>query len=132
MKSIIEYNENINSLIINDGSKQHSYILKLLMILNLLNAIIRIFKKNIDGFELYLWIFIGSISIFLLTHQYFKSDTSKEISITSIKHLKVKKVFGDERFSLILKNGRKRRLIIRENSSEIKNIIKSIGIKIIS
>jgi len=132
MKSIIEFNENTNSLTINDGLKNNSLIMNFLMFLNILNSALRVFKKNISNFEFYLWIFIGLISILVLLYKFFKTVSSKEIKVDNIKYLKIKEVFGNERFSLILKNGKKRIVIIRKNSSEIKNTISDIGIKIIS
>ena len=132
MKSIIEFNKNTNSLTINDGLKNNSLIMNFLMFLNILNSALRVFKKNISNFEFYLWIFIGLISILVLLYKFFKTVSSKEIKVDNIKYLKIKEVFGNERFSLILKNGKKRIVIIRKNSSEIKNTISDIGIKIIS
>jgi len=132
MKSIIEFNKNTNSLTINDGLKNNSLIMNFLMFLNILNSALRVFKKNISDFEFYLWIFIGLISILVLLYKFFKTVSSKEIKVDNIKYLKIKEVFGNERFSLILKNGKKRIVIIRKNSSEIKNTISDIGIKIIS
>ena len=57
----IEYNETEKTVEIKDGLKNQYLILKILMILNLTNALIRIFGKNTTeyGFIEYFWIGLG-------------------------------------------------------------------------
>jgi len=108
----IKYNESENSIEIKDGLKNQYLILKILMILNLANAIIRIFGKQTTeyGFIEYIWIGLGIISLIVLFMFLFKMSTAEKISIGEITGLEEKIVFGKKRFSLKLKNGKKRNL----------------------
>ena len=108
----IKYNEIEKSIEIKDGLKNQYLILKILMILNLTNALIRIFgKKTTDyGFIEYFWIGLGLISLIVLVMFVFKMSTAEKISIGEISRLEEKTVFGKKRFALELKNGKKRNL----------------------
>ena len=108
----IKYNETEKTIEINDGLKNQYLILKILMILNLTNALIRIFGKNTTeyGFIEYFWIGLGLISLIVLFMFIFKMSTADKISIREIKRLEEKNVFGQKRFALKLKNGKKRNL----------------------
>lgn len=108
----IEYNETEKTIEIKDGLKNQYLILKILMILNLTNALIRIFGKNTTeyGFIEYFWIVLGLISLIILVMFIFKMSTAGKISIEEIKRLEEKTVFGQKRFALELKNGKKRNL----------------------
>lgn len=108
----IEFNESENSIEIKDGLKNQYLILKILMILNLANAIIRIFGKRTTeyGFIEYFWVGLGIISLVFLFMFIFKMSTAEKISIGEITELEEKRIFGKKRFSLKLKNGKKRNL----------------------
>ena len=108
----IKLNESENSIEIKDGQKNQYLILKILMILNLANAVIRIFGKQTTeyGFIEYFWIGLGIISLVVLFMFVFKLSTAEKISIVEITELEEKTVFGNNRFSLKLKNGKKRNL----------------------
>ena len=108
----IEFNELENSIVIKDGLKNQYLILKILMILNLANAIIRIFGKQTAeyGFIEYFWIGLGIISLVVLFMFVFKMSTAEKISIVEITELEEKTAFGKNRFSLKLENGKKRNL----------------------
>ncbi len=108
----IEFNESEKSIVIKDGLKNQYLILKILMILNLANATIRIFGKQTTEYGLveYFWIGLGVISLVVLIVFLFKMSTEEKISITEINRLEEKTVFGKKRFSLKLKNGKKRNL----------------------
>lgn len=130
----IEFNESENSIEIKDGSKNQYLILKILMILNLANAIIRIFgKQTIEyGFIDYFWIGLGIISLVILFMFVFKISTAEKISIGEIMKLEEKTVFGKNRFSLTLKNGKKRNLVNFKDQFElvkIRELFTEIGIE---
>ena len=73
----IKLNESENSIEIKDGQKNQYLILKILMILNLANAVIRIFGKQTTeyGFNEYSWIGLGIISLVVLFMFLFKIFT---------------------------------------------------------
>ena len=108
----IGFNKSENSIEIKDGLKNQYLILKILMILNLANAIIRIFGKQTTEYGPieYFWIVLGIISLVVLFMFVFKLSTEEKISIVEITELEEKTVFGKNRFSLKLKNGKKRNL----------------------
>lgn len=108
----VKFNESENAIDIKDGLKSQYLILKILMILNLANAIIRIFGKATTeyGFMEYIWIGLGIISLVALLMFLFKMSTADKILIEEITELEEKTVFGKKRFSLKLKNGKKRNL----------------------
>ncbi|MDT0540689.1 hypothetical protein [Croceitalea sp. P059] len=108
----IEYIETEKTIQIKDGLKNQYLFIKILMILNLTNALIRIFGKNTNeyGFIEYFWIGLGLLSLIILVMFIIKMSTSEKISIEEIKGLEEKTVFGKKRFALKLKNGKKRNL----------------------
>ena len=129
----IKLNESENSIEIKDGLNNQYLILKILMILNLANAIIRIFGKQTTeyGFIEYFWIGLGIISLVAFFMFVFKLSTAEKISIVEITGLEEKTVFGNNRFSLKLKNGKKRNLGNFKNQFELvkaRELFTKIGI----
>ena len=102
----IKLNESENSIKIKDGLKNQYLILKILMILNIANAVIRIFGKQTTeyGFIEYFWIGLGIISLVVLFIFLFKMSTAENIHVEQISRLLEKTVFGKKRFVLKLKN----------------------------
>ena len=117
----INYNKTENSIEIKDGLRNHYFMLMVVMILNLINAIIRLAKfiKSEFGIEEFFWLAIGIISLIFLYLYLFKRSTAEKIKVNEIKKLTEKKVFGNKRFSLDLKNGKKRILGSFKNENEI-------------
>src|SRR5690606_10065572 len=129
----IKFNEIEKSIEIKDGLKNQYLILKFLMILNLTNALIRIFGKKTTeyGFIEYLWIGIGLISLIVLFIFVFKMSTSEKISVEEISGLEEKTVFGKHRFALKLKNGQKRILANFKSQCDLtkaRELFSEIGI----
>jgi len=129
----IELNESENSIEIKDGLKNQYLILKILMVLNLANAVIRIFGKQTTeyGFIEYIWIGLGIISLVVLFMFLFKMSTAKKIPIGQINRLEEKTVFGKKRFALELKNGKKRNLgnfKIQSDFIKARELFRTIGI----
>ncbi len=129
----IEFNESENSIEIKDGLKYQYLILKILMILNLANAIIRIFRKNINEYRSieYFWIVLGAISLIVLFLFLFKKSAAEKIDVRKINRLKEKSVFGRKRFTLELKNGKNRDLGNFNNEFElaqVRELFAKIGI----
>jgi hypothetical protein len=129
----INYNKAENSIEIKDGLKNHYFMLMVVMILNLINAIIRLtkFTKSEFGIEEFFWLAIGIISLISLYLHFFKRSTAEKIKVDEIKKLTEKNVFGNKRFSLDLKNGKKRILGSFKNENEIvelRLLLTDIGI----
>ena len=103
----IKLNESENSIEIKDGLNNQYLILKILMILNLANAVIRIYGKQTTeyGFIEYIWVGLGIISLVVLFMFLFKMSTAENIPVQQISRLEEKTVFGKKRFALELKNG---------------------------
>ena len=109
-------------------------MLKILLILNLTNASIRLIGQDrLDyGVVEYFWIAIGLISLLALYYFLFKLSTSEKISVGDIKSLKEKSVLGRKRFSLELTNGKQRHLGNFKNEFELakfKELVEIAGIK---
>ena len=129
----LKYNDSENTIEIKDGLKNQYLILKILMILNLANALIRLIGRNKseNGLIEYFWIAIGTISIIALFFFLFKNSTAEKIKVGQIKRLNEKSVFGRKRFSLELKNGKKRILGNFKNEFELvkmRDILTKVGI----
>ena len=129
----IKLNESENSIEIKDGLNNQYLILKILMILNLANAVIRIFGKQTTeyGFNEYSWIGLGIISLVVLFMFLFKMSTAENIPVEQVSRLEEKTVFGKKRFTLELKNGKKRNLGSFKTQSDLikaRELFKIIGI----
>ncbi len=122
MKSLIKYNQNKKAITINDGIKEQNFLINTLLILNIANSVLWIYIKKTEPLFYYLWLTIGLFSLILLFLKLTKISTSKEIKIQDIKDIKTKKVLGNEKIYLLLKNGKKR-YILAKNSPEIKKIL---------
>ncbi|ADV47574.1 hypothetical protein Celal_0231 [Cellulophaga algicola DSM 14237] len=130
----IKYIAQEKSIEINDGLKTSYLIIGFLMLLNIFNAVINLYKIK-DG-ELnmigYIWIFVGAISIGAVVYVLLKKTTLKKIPLDQIKRLKEKQILGRKRFSLELQNGKLRDLIKLGTQSDIKELKKmfnDIGIE---
>lgn len=131
----INYNEKEKSIEIKDDLKSNFLLMKFLIVLNLLNAILRLINLGETGFgsmEI-LWLIIGLGSLILLYFFLFKKSTSGKIKLDRIKKLREKSIFGRKRYSLELVNGKQRDLHNFKDEYEIaklKGILKDLGIKI--
>lgn len=130
----ITYNEKENSLEIKDGIKKQYFILKLLMVLNLINALVRLIDVNKSefGFIEFIWLTLGILSLILLYFFIFKRSTAQKIEIDKIKGLKEKSAFGRKRFYLELSDGKQRNLLSFKNEFEfakIRELLTHVGIE---
>ena len=130
----IEYNKSENSIQIRDGLKRSYLLLKILLILNLTNATIRLIGQDrLDyGVIEYFWIAIGLISLLALYYFLFKISTADKIPVDDIKSLREKSVFGRKRYSFELTNGKQRHLGNFKSEFDLakfKELVKVAGIK---
>lgn len=130
----IIYNEIEKSIEIKDGLKTHYFALKILLLLNLLNAVLNIYDINTTGigFLEITWMILGVISLILLYIIIIKNTALEKIPVEAIEKLKEKSIFGRKRISFLLKNGKRRNLVEVKATSELLNLKKmcnEIGIK---
>ncbi|MDW5290796.1 hypothetical protein [Formosa sp. PL04] len=131
----IVFNENEKSIEIKDGLKTQYLFLKIMLIFTLINSIVfPVFvldKKQLKWLG-FIWVIIGLASIIMLIYQLMKKSTSEKLNLTEISSLTENRVFGRQRFSLKLTNGKLRDLVEMKNESDItetKKLFKSIGIE---
>lgn len=130
----IQYNQTNKSIQIEDKLKTRYLLLKLLMTVNLVNAVLNLsnMMNNNLNYIGYLWIFIGALSFGFLLYLLLKKTTINQIPIERISSLREKMVLGRKKFSLELTNGKFRDLTDIKTESEIeelKKIFSKIGIK---
>lgn len=129
----IKYNETDKSIEIKDGMKTHYFVMKLLMSLNLINAILNLYDVNKTGFGFIeiVWLILGIASIIILFLFVYKKSTSEKIPVDKIERIKEKSVFGRRKFSIQLKDGKNRDLNEIKTQSEfneLKKMFSEIGI----
>ena len=130
----LHYNTQDETLVIQDGLKNHHFLLKLLMILNLLNAVLNVSTFSISsiGFMQLVWLFLGLVSIVVLYNLTVKNTTSEKIPVSAIKGLKEYSFFGKKRLAIVLNNGKKRDLVevkTPQEFKEVRKIMKQVGVK---
>nr|WP_315158779.1 hypothetical protein [uncultured Flavobacterium sp.] len=130
----LHYNIQDQTLVIQDGLKNHHFLLKLLMILNLLNAVLNVSTFSISsiGFMQLVWFFLGLVSVVVLYNLTVKNTTLEKIPVSAIKGLKEYSFFGKRRLAIVLNNGKKRDLVEMKTPQEFKEarkIMKQIGVK---
>lgn len=132
----IIFNENEKSVEIKDGLKTHYWMVKIMMIFNIINSILFLAlvlnKKQMAWFG-FIWVIIGMASIIGLIYQIKYKTASEKLKLSDIHALVEKQFFGRKRFSLKLKNGKLRDLKAMKNELDIKKtkaLFENIGIQI--
>lgn len=131
----INYNQKDKTIDIKDGLKSQYFMIKALMILNLVNALLNVSYISEDGigFMQIIWLILGIVSIVVLYFFFFKKSSQEKIEIKTIERLTEKTVFGSKRMSLKLKNGKSRDLAYLKTSEEIskvKKMLTKIGVTV--
>lgn len=121
----VSYNETSQSIEIRDGLKKQYLLLKFLMILNLVNAIMRLVNKEVTSYEFleYTWVFVGFISLVALFMFIFRLSALENIPIDEIISVEDKTYFGKRRFAFVLKNGKKRNLGSFKSEQELADTL---------
>lgn len=130
----LHYNTQEQTLVIQDGLKNHHFLLKVLMVLNLLNAALNVSTFSISniGFMQLVWFFLGLLSIVVLYNLTVKNTTLENIPVSAIKGVKEYSFFAKKRLALVLTNGKKRDLADAKTPQEFKEarkIMKQVGVK---
>lgn len=129
----VTYNEEEKIVEIKDRLKTSYFMLRIILLLNILNASINLYNMNdreLDGIG-FIWVFVGILSAGILTYGLLKKTTLEKIPLNQIQRLKEKQFFGKKRFSLELKNGKTRDLIKIDSQADItvlKHMFSEIGI----
>lgn len=131
----INYNQKDETIDIKDGLKSQYFMIKALMILNLVNALLNVSYISEDGigFMQIIWLILGIVSIVVLYFYFFKKSSQEKIEIKTIERLTEKTVFGSKRLSLKLSNGKSRDLAYLKTSEEIskvKKMLSKIGVSV--
>jgi hypothetical protein len=130
----IEYDKSAKAIHIKDGLKKVYLILKIMLMLNIANALIRLIGQDrMDSGTLeYVWMAIGCISLIALYFFLFKLSTSERIPVDNIKSLKKKSILERQSFSFELTNGKRRHLGNFKNEAELaefKDLLETAGIR---
>ncbi|WP_281847009.1 hypothetical protein [Olleya namhaensis] len=131
----INYNQKDKTIDIKDGLKSQYFMIKALMILNLVNALLNVSYISEDGigFMQIIWLILGIVSIVVLYFFFFKKSSQEKIKIKTIERLTEKTVFGSKRMTFKLTNGKSRDLAYLKTSEEIskvKKMLTKIGVPV--
>jgi hypothetical protein len=132
----LEFNKGKQQITIKDDVPTHSWLIMVLMLVNILNMSVQLFSMSYHKNEL-LFVFmtlLAAISITVMLFYLLKRSWKTTYQLSNIKGLETKKVFGRDRTFLKLVNGKKRSFSILKNENELnnlKNTLTSIGIKTI-
>ncbi len=113
---------------IEDNFKFTIWMVKFVMIANVVQTLMRIFNASISEWDTltWLWIPIGIFSLFMLFY-FSKLSTAEVIPLEDIQHSVYKNFFGRKRLSLKLKNGKTRYLPTKSINQiqEVQNFLNS-------
>ncbi|WP_064966781.1 hypothetical protein [Tenacibaculum ovolyticum] len=132
----LEFNKEKQQITIKDDVPTHSWLIMVLMLVNILNMSVQLFSMSYHKNEL-LFVFmtlLAAISIAVMLFYLLKRSWKTTYHLSKIKGVETKKVFGRDRTFLKLVNGKKRSFSILKNENELnnlKNTLTSIGIKTI-
>ncbi|WP_028888299.1 hypothetical protein [Tenacibaculum ovolyticum] len=132
----LEFNKEKEQITIKDDVPTHSWLIMVLMLVNILNMSVQLFSMSYHKNEL-LFVFmtlLAAISIAVMLFYLLKRSWKTTYQLSKIKGVETKKVFGRDRTFLKLVNGKKRSFSILKNENELnnlKNTLTSIGIKTI-
>ncbi|WP_298473184.1 hypothetical protein [uncultured Maribacter sp.] len=125
----VTYNQQEETIEIEDKTKIHIFLFKILTLVIIWNAGLHVYLLNNRSLSSvsYAWIFISILSLITLLFLIFKKSSLEKIPLERIRGLKRKDFFGRRSLSLILKNGKSRDIIYLKNQSEIAELNKTIS-----
>lgn len=132
-KMNITYNEQNKAIDINDGLKNHYFLVKTLLIITLINAILNLYdiSKSSLGFMEIIWMLLGVVSIKMLYSLFFKESSAERIQIAEVLSFQEKTKFGKKQYYFELINGKKRYVKTIKTEVDLKNfrtVLKKAGI----
>lgn len=124
----IELDQENRQLKIDDNIKFQYWMLRFVMICNIVSASLKVFSASIPEWDMltWFWIPIGIFSLFMLFY-FLSLSTAEVIPFENIEYPILKNFFGRKRLSLKLKNGKTRHLPIKspKEIQEIQDLLKS-------
>ncbi|WP_405326737.1 hypothetical protein [Leeuwenhoekiella sp. LLG6367-2.1] len=124
-KSLKIYHQVENkSIYIDDDHNSYMFLQKFLMVLILANSILNLLNifENRIRFQSVVWILMGVLSIYYLYIYFFKITMKDELPISLISHLSKRTFFRPNHYSIVLKNGKKRRLPQVKTQDDVKQL----------
>ncbi|WP_299119709.1 hypothetical protein [uncultured Tenacibaculum sp.] len=132
----LEFNKLKKEISIKDEVANHTWLIIILMIVNVFNMT---FQLSYISFEKNELLFIGLVilalvSILVIFFFFTKRSWKSMYKLEEIEGVEVKKIYGRERIFLKLLNGKRRSFPILKNLEEIENLKKTLtnmGIKLV-
>lgn len=132
----LEFNKLKKEISIKDEVANHTWLIIILMIVNVFNMA---FQLSYISFEKNELLFIGLVilalvSILVIFFFFTKRSWKSMYKLEEIEGVEVKKIYGRERIFLKLLNGKRRSFPILKNLEEIENLKKTLtnmGIKLV-
>lgn len=131
----INYREEEQMILIDDGFKKQYWLINGLAILNIINAVlyplIILKDKHSESFG-FIWVIIGILSLLGLIYQLSKKSAAEKLQLSEITGLKEKEFLGRRSLSLQLKSGKLRDLTNLKGQKDFaaaKEFFSRIGIK---
>jgi len=131
MKTTVTYNQDKNAIVIKDGINNWALMTNIIMVLNIMNALLRIFNKKTGQTEFYIWLTLGIISLLFLIYNLIYNSFLKEISLKNIDHLEIKHNHKRDVYSLFFKNGKRRKILVPKDNVKVLETIKNVNIEIL-
>ena len=121
----VTYNEAAKAIEIKDGLKSHQFLMKIMMIILLINAILNLSNDKIAfGFMKVLWLVIGMFAVVILHKYIFKKTGSEKIPADQIKGLGESVFLGRKKYFIVLQNGKQRDLLAVKSDAEMAQVRK--------
>ncbi len=110
MKNKFKLNETKDTLIIDDKYRRFIFLLRFVLISHVIIALIYIYISNFTLTEgvTQVYTVTGTICLLALIWFPFIRSTKNEILLSEIKYLKIRNIIGGQRYSIRLKNGKRR------------------------
>ena len=120
------YNETDNTIEIKDDIKMIYLLYKILITLNIISASIQLFNLNKSelSLEIIIWSTIGAFSFIIGLFLFLKRSIQQKIPIDAINGLSKSNILGRSKYSIELKNGKKRELPNVKTQGQFKEVQK--------
>jgi hypothetical protein len=133
----IKFNSVENSIEITDRQKALHVTMLFIFAFTLVNSFMNLFILSSEDWKSPLslfWMFLGVTSMVFLVYFLAKKTFKRNIPLRELRGLKEKKILGNKKYSLELKNGKSRDLNELKTTSqiaEVKSLIISLGLMIL-
>ncbi|OSY88955.1 hypothetical protein WH52_04640 [Tenacibaculum holothuriorum] len=130
----LEFDKQLKELTIKDDVPMYSKVVLFLMSINIVNLGLQLYSMSFEKNEVIYSVLstVTIISIAVIVFYFFKKSWKTKYKLAEINGVETKKMFGRDRISLLLKNGRKRSfqaLKTDKDVTKLKKTLSSMGIK---